>query len=53
MTALHEIQRQIVDQIKAAPTGSWLRFKLMNAAEQISGAIEVEERERAKAEAVS
>lgn len=53
MTALLEIQRQIVERIKAAPTGSWLRFRLMNAAEQISGAIAAEERERAKAEPVS
>lgn len=42
MTDLLEIQRQIVERITAAPTGSALKFALMDAAHGMSGAIEAE-----------
>lgn len=42
MIELNEIQRQIVERIAAAPAGSWLRFKLMDAADAMSKAIEAE-----------
>lgn len=45
MTDLHTIQRQIVERIEAAKVGSELKFKLMNAADAISRAIEAEARE--------
>lgn len=48
MTPLHEIQRQIVAEIQSRPVGSWVRFKLMDAADQISLAIEAEAREAEK-----
>jgi len=50
MTDLHEIQRQIVERIGAAPVGSWLRFKLMDAADGMSRAIEAEEHAAAMAD---
>lgn len=45
MTALHEIQRQLVERIQSRPVGSASRFALMNAADDISRAIEAEARE--------
>lgn len=45
MTDLHEILRQLVERIEAAPTGSALKFALMNAADDLSRAIEAEARE--------
>lgn len=49
MTDLQEIQRQIVERITAAPIGSWLRFKLMVAADAMISALEAEERALAAA----
>lgn len=42
MTDLHDIQRQLVERIGKAPVGSALRFRLMDAADAISVAIEAE-----------
>lgn len=42
MIDLHEIQRQLVERIGKAPVGSALRFRLMDAADAISAAIEAE-----------
>lgn len=42
MTPLHEIQTQIVAHINAAKIGSSLRFRLMDAADAVSKAIEAE-----------
>lgn len=47
MTDLHEIQRQIVARIAERPVGSASRFRLMDAADNISQAIAAEEREAA------
>lgn len=44
MTDLHAIQSQIVARITAAPTGSALKFALMDAADAMSRAIEAEAR---------
>lgn len=44
MTDLHEIQRQIVARITAAPVGSALKFALMDSASAMSRAIEAEAR---------
>lgn len=48
MTDLHDIQRQIVSRITAAPTGSALRFALMDAADAVSRAIEAESKHGAQ-----
>lgn len=40
MIDLHEFQRQLVERISKAPVGSALRFRLMDAADAISAAIE-------------
>lgn len=45
MTDLHDIQRQIVARITSAPTGSALKFALMDAADAVSRAIEAESRQ--------
>jgi len=42
MTDLHDIQRQLVERIAKAPIGSALRFRLMDAADAVSAAIEAE-----------
>ncbi len=42
MTDLHEIQRELVGRIDKAAVGSALRFRLMDAADAISAAIEAE-----------
>lgn len=39
---LHAIQSEIVARITAAPVGSSLRFRLMEAADAVSKAIEAE-----------
>lgn len=44
MTDLHDIQRQLVERITSAPTGSALKFALMDAADAVSRAIEAEAR---------
>lgn len=44
MTDLHDIQRQLVAGITAAPVGSALKFALMDAADAVGRAIEVEAR---------
>lgn len=48
MTDLHDIQRQIVARITSAPTGSALKFALMDAADAVSRAIEAEKRARGR-----
>lgn len=42
MSDLHDIQRQLVQHIGSAPVGSALRFRLMDAADAVSTAIEAE-----------
>lgn len=44
MTDLHAIQSQIVERITASPTGSALKFALMDAADAMSRAMEAESR---------
>jgi hypothetical protein len=45
MTDLYYIQQQLVARIKSRPYGSASRFRLMNAADAVSHAIEAELRE--------
>ena len=45
MTDLHDIQTQLVARITAAPTGSALKFALMDAADAVSRAIAIEDRQ--------
>lgn len=42
MSDLYDIQRQLVARIGTAPVGSALRFRLMDAADAVSAAIEAE-----------
>lgn len=42
---LHEIQSHLVARIGSRPVGSWSRFKLMDAADAVSAAIEAEAKE--------
>lgn len=42
MTDLHDIQRHLVERIGTAPVGSALRFRLMDAADAVSKAMEAE-----------
>lgn len=44
MTDLHDIQRHLVERIGIAPVGSALRFRLMDAADAVSKAMEAEMR---------
>lgn len=47
MTTLHDIQRHLVERIGCAPVGSTLRFRLMDAADAVSKAMEAEEAQAA------
>lgn len=42
MTDLHDIQRHLVERMGTAPVGSTLRFRLMDAADAVSKAMEAE-----------
>jgi hypothetical protein len=53
MTDLHDIQRQLVERIGTAPVGSALRFRLMDAADAVSRAIEAEAKARGAESSVS
>ena len=44
MTTLHDIQRNLVERIGTARVGSTLRFRLMDAADAVSKAMEAEMR---------
>lgn len=53
MTDLHDIQRHLVERIGTAPVGSALRFRLMDAADAVSKAMEAEAKQTASAEEAS